>query len=171
MGEFNENVWAPWRMEYIDGLSGTNDRGGCFLCDHFAHPDQDAAHRVVARSDELLMVMNKFPYTSGHLLVAPRLHVPRLADLPEAVLCASVQWVRDAQAILESALRPQGFNIGMNVGHCAGAGLPDHLHWHIVPRWGGDTNFMPLLGDVRVIPEALDRTYEKLLTAKESFNF
>lgn len=161
MAEFNRNIWAPWRMEYIDSL-GDRDGEGCFLCRNGRAPEDDEKNHVVWRSPAVLVVLNRFPYTSGHLLVAPTAHVAQLADLPDEVLFEIMRWIRDAQRVLDAALQPQGFNIGMNVGRCAGAGLPDHLHWHIVPRWEGDTNFMPLLGDVRVIPEALERTHRKL---------
>ena len=167
MGEFSRNVWAPWRMQYIESLSEHEERG-CFLCRLQQTPREGEPNHVLRRNEQLLMLLNRFPYTTGHLLVAPTAHVGQLDELPEEVLCEMTLWLCDAKRVLEIAFQPQGFNIGMNVGRCAGAGLPDHVHWHIVPRWAGDTNFMPLLGDVRVIPEALDKTYDKLLaTARQ----
>lgn len=165
MAEFNRDVWAPWRMEYIEALGGPDD--GCFLCRSFAAPADDEANRVVHRSDSILVLMNRFPYNSGHLLIAPAAHVGRMDEISADVLAELMSALRDGTRLIEHAIQAQGFNVGMNIGHCAGAGLPDHLHWHIVPRWSGDTNFMPVLGDVKVIPEALDRTYAKLVAAKQ----
>ncbi|RMF83329.1 MAG: HIT domain-containing protein [Planctomycetota bacterium] len=164
MPEASKNIWAPWRMEYIDQLDGDE---GCFLCSYATRPDDDASNRVVWRTDRVLVVMNRFPYTGGHLLVAPLEHVPDFEDMSDELLCALTIGVRDAQRVVKAALRAEGFNIGLNLGRCAGAGLPGHLHWHVVPRWGGDTNFMSVIGDVRVIPEALDRTYKRLCAAAE----
>ena len=165
MAEFNRNLWAPWRMEYIRSLADENEDGGCFLCKYAANPDSDGENHVIWRGPACLTVFNRFPYSSGHLLVTPTAHLARLEDLTDEVLLELLLRIRDAKRVIESALKAQGFNIGMNLGHCAGAGLPDHLHWHVVPRWGGDTNFMPVLDDIRVVPEALDRVYEKLRDA------
>ena len=167
MAEFNSNIWAPWRMQYIDSLAG-RDEQGCFLCQLGGTPKDDAQNHVLWRSDQTLVLLNRFPYSSGHLLVATAAHEAQLEAVPEDVLLELMLRVRDAKRVLEVALNAQGFNVGLNIGHCAGAGLPEHLHWHVVPRWGGDTNFMPVLGDVRVVPEAIDQTYAKLLaTARE----
>ncbi len=164
MSEIRQNVWAPWRMEYIHSLGAEQGRG-CFLCRHAADPDADARNHVLRRGALTFTVLNRFPYSSGHLLIAPTVHEGRIEALSEDVLLELMRGVRDAKRMLDVAMHPQGFNIGLNLGHCAGAGLPDHLHWHVVPRWGGDTNFMPILGGVTVIPEALDRTYEHLRDA------
>ncbi|TWT41762.1 AP-4-A phosphorylase [Phycisphaerae bacterium RAS1] len=153
MPESQKNLWAPWRMQYLENIDAP--AGGCFLCRYRDDRAGDEANHVVWRSESLLLVLNRFPYNNGHLLVAPTLHQGKLEDLPEGVLTRLMLAVRDAQRVLAAALNAQGFNIGLNLGHCAGAGLPDHLHFHIVPRWGGDTNFMPVLSDVKVIPEAL----------------
>ena len=148
-------------MEYIESLADRDEKG-CFLCAACQTPERDAERYVLRRSPNLLAILNRFPYNSGHLLVAPTAHVGRLEELDQQVLTELMLWIRDAQRVLEIALQPQGFNVGMNIGHCAGAGLPEHLHWHIVPRWAGDTNFMPVIGDVKVIPQELRRTYQKL---------
>jgi ATP adenylyltransferase len=161
MNEFPENLWSPWRMEYIESLvdkTGT----GCFICDYRDTPDEDAAHRVVVRTDTSIVIMNRFPYTNGHLLVAPLAHKGDLADLSDREMTDLWHLTRDGQALLQKAANPHGFNIGINFGRCAGAGLPDHLHVHVVPRWNGDTNFMTVLGDVRVVPQALDHQYDRL---------
>jgi ATP adenylyltransferase len=160
MGEFHKNIWAPWRMEYIDALQ--EHRDDCFLCRYRDNPPDDQRNHVLWRSANTLVLLNRFPYTTGHLLVAPTAHAGEPEDLPDDVLAELTLRVRDAKRVLQAALQPQGFNIGMNLGRCAGAGLPDHVHWHVVPRWSGDTNFMPVFGDVRVIPESLQRVHEKL---------
>ena len=164
MAEFSRNLWAPWRMQYIETLVDAADRG-CFLCSHHQTPENDQRNHVLWHSDQTLVVLNRFPYSSGHLLVTPAAHLARLEDLPDEVLLELMQRLRDAQRVIQRALRAQGFNLGMNIGRCAGAGLPDHLHWHVVPRWAGDTNFMPVLDDLKVVPEAQDRVYHKLRAA------
>ncbi|MBN2561968.1 MAG: HIT domain-containing protein [Phycisphaerae bacterium] len=161
MSEFHENLWAPWRMEYIRSLAD-EDKEGCFLCSYRDSPEKDAANHVLWRTRHALVVMNRFPYTNGHLLISPYGHKEDLADLDEETFSDLWRQTRDAKAVLGHAVHPNGFNIGINLGLCAGAGLPGHLHVHVVPRWTGDTNFMAVLGDVRVVPESLRRTYEAL---------
>lgn len=166
MGETNQNVWAPWRMEYIAGLEGAQD-DGCFLCHYRDTPEHDRKNHVLWRSELTLTMLNRFPYTNGHLLIAPLVHCGEPEDLPEDVIMELAVRIRDAKRVLQRVVSAQGFNIGMNLGRCAGAGLPDHLHWHIVPRWQGDTNFMAVTGQVRVIPQALetvDRGFRALAT-------
>ncbi len=165
MPDFNENVWAPWRMEYIRSLGEEAGEVGCFLCHDWEHPEEDANTHVLWRGPHVLVVMNRFPYTNGHLLIAPREHVGGLSGLDDEVLLELTTSTRDAVSVLEATFSPQGFNVGYNIGRCAGAGLPDHIHAHVVPRWGGDTNYMAVLGGVRVIPDGLDATY-RLLAAK-----
>jgi ATP adenylyltransferase len=162
MAEFNRDVWAPWRMQYLETLA-EREANGCFLCHHFSTPQDDRMNHVLWRSPTALVVLNLYPYNSGHMLVAPGEHRGQIEELSDEVLCELVRLTRDAKRVLQHTLHAHGFNIGMNLGHCAGAGVPDHIHWHIVPRWAGDTNFMPVIGDVKIIPEWLDRTYEKLL--------
>ena len=153
-------LWAPWRMAYVSGQQGAPE--GCFLC-HAADPDGDAPN-VVDRHRDTVTVLNRFPYSSGHLMVAPRRHEPELAGLSEAEGTQVFVAVRRAVLALRSSLRPEGFNIGVNQGLVAGASI-EHVHVHVVPRWGGDTNFMPSIGDVKVIPEQLERTAEQLRQA------
>lgn len=164
MAEFQHSIWAPWRMEYIEELSTDTDKG-CFLCRYHQAPADDHRNHVLWRSAKTLVALNRFPYSNGHVLVAPAAHQAQLEDLPDDVLAELMLRLRDVQRVLTRALNAQGFNIGMNVGRCAGAGLPDHLHWHVVPRWSGDTNFMPVLGDVKVMPQALEQVYEKFRAA------
>ena len=165
MGETNDNVWAPWRMEYIAELGDKHGEGGCFLCRYRDAREHDERNHVLWRSERTLTLLNRFPYTNGHLLLAPTVHRGELEELPDEVLLELTLRIRDAKRVLQRALGAQGFNIGMNIGRCAGAGLPEHIHWHIVPRWSGDTNFMAVTGQASVIPEALRATSEKLRSA------
>lgn len=167
MAENNKNLWAPWRMEYIRSLMDETEEGGCFLCRYMEQPERDREHHVLWRTDSALVVMNRFPYTTGHLLIAHTRHQGDMTELEVEELAGMACATRDAVRILKTVMQPQGFNIGYNVGQCAGAGLPDHLHAHIVPRWSGDTNFMPVLGDVRVVPESMDALYAELVKEAE----
>ena len=154
-------LWAPWRMEFI---LGEDKPEGCILCDKpAAGPDRHKDNLILVARPRAFVMMNRFPYTNGHLLVAPRAHVPAPAGLSPDDHVALWDLVRDAIEALRRALHPEGLNVGINLGRCAGAGIEAHLHVHVVPRWLGDTNFMPVLGDVRVMPEYLERTYERLL--------
>ena len=154
-----ERLWAPWRMEYIRTTGGDDE--GCFLCEKPQEDDPERALVLLADGDGLVM-LNAYPYNPGHLLVAPRRHVAELEDLSPDELAAVGTLLQRAVAALRTAIGPNGFNLGMNLGRIAGAGLPDHLHWHVVPRWSGDTNFMPIVGETRVLPEMLVDTYAKL---------
>lgn len=165
MGEINENLWAPWRKEYIRGLGDSAGPAECFLCLYARSPEDDAANRVVCRDDHTLVVMNRYPYTNGHLLIAPLEHVAELESLSESSLNAMMRFIREGIRLLKTVLNPEGFNVGMNLSRCAGAGLPGHLHAHVVPRWIGDTNFMCTIGAARVIPEPLDELGERLRQA------
>ena len=160
----NVNLWAPWRIEYIESLG---KEGGCFLCDIRDRPDRDEANLVIWRGKRALTVLNRFPYTGGHSLIAPFDHVADLDGVADETVLEMMGMVRDAQKALAEAIGAMGFNVGMNVGRCAGAGLPGHLHVHVVPRWSGDTNFMSVFGDVRVIPDALSNLRSKILAAAE----
>jgi ATP adenylyltransferase len=164
MADFSKNLWAPWRMEYIRSLADEMKDEGCFLCRYWENPDRDRENRVLWRTQRTYVVMNRFPYTNGHLLVAHAQHKGDVTDLSDEELADMTRAIRDAVHLLREALSPQGFNIGYNLGRCAGAGLPDHLHAHIVPRWSGDTNFMAVLGDTRIVPDALDALWTDLST-------
>jgi ATP adenylyltransferase len=155
-----EQLWAPWRLPYI--VSTKDERPpGCFLCRYVAQ-DLDAENLVVARGLKTVAVLNRFPYNNGHLLVAPIAHKATLEELDDAELLEAMQVVRRLVRALQRIMNPEGFNIGLNLGQIAGAGLPGHLHWHIVPRWSGDTNFMSVLAGVNVIPQALQALHELL---------
>lgn len=152
-------LWAPWRMDYITGPKTP----GCVFCNVLAEGDSRSEENLVLRFDRLaFVIMNRFPYAHGHIMVVPRRHVAALEQLPEDERAALFQLLVAAQSTLKRALAPQGMNIGMNLGQVAGAGIEDHVHIHIVPRWTGDTNFMPLFADVKVMPEHLDETRRKL---------
>jgi len=153
-------LWAPWRMEYI--LAPKRD--GCIFCDFPAEQGEEADRRnlVAHRSSHAFTILNRFPYNSGHVMVVPRAHVDRLEDLSAEAWADLNEELRRAMAVLRSVYRPQGFNAGMNLGEVAGAGIKEHLHWHVVPRWGGDTNFMPVLADAKVIVEHLEEAWERI---------
>ncbi len=156
-----ERLWAPWRAQYIKESSGQTETGdACFLCRGLAGPD-DRENLLVWRRPASAVFLNRYPYNNGHLLVAPTTHRGSLGELEGPDLVEPLETVRLCVAILDRILRPQGYNIGLNLGRSAGAGLPGHLHWHIVPRWDGDTNFMPVLGDTKVIVESLLDFYDR----------
>lgn len=158
-----DSLHAPWRMQYIRSLQGANEE--CFLCHACgANDPQSHAERLVLWTTERsIVLMNKYPYTNGHLLVAPRAHKAELDELSSEELLDLQEQTAAVVLLLKRAMSPQGFNIGMNLGRCAGAGLPGHLHQHIVPRWNGDVNFMAVVGEVRIVPQALQQLYAELL--------
>jgi ATP adenylyltransferase len=150
-------VWAPWRIDYI--LGPKDD--GCFLCTMFAATD-DRSFRLLHRGVSCAVLMNRYPYTGGHLMVAPYRHVEGLCDLTAEERSELMELTNRSVEIVKLVMKPQAFNVGLNLGAAAGAGLKDHVHMHIVPRWVGDTNFMPVLGNTSVIPQALDELYDLL---------
>jgi ATP adenylyltransferase len=156
-----KRLWAPWRMEYIGG----EQQPGCLFCRVIEHPDDKDAELVVWRPESALVILNKFPYNPGHTIVAPHAHVPGLENLNDEQTAHLMRALRRTIDVLRSTLKPEGFNIGANVGRAAGAGIPDHVHLHVVPRWDGDTNFMPVIDDVKVVNEALTKTATKLREA------
>jgi len=155
-----KRLWAPWRLEYVQGA---DEIEGCVFCR--AAEGDDEKQLVVHRGERAFVLLNKFPYTSGHLMVAPYRHGAGFADLDEAEALEVHRLATEGITALEAVFHPQGFNLGWNVGRIAGAGIVDHAHLHVVPRWGGDTNFMPVLADLRIIPEHLVETRRKLASA------
>ena len=162
-----ENLWAPWRINYIQGLSGTGFSGECFICHDLKNPQEDKSNLVLWRTKYCIVVLNRFPYNNGHLLIAPVRHVPDLEETTDEELMEMIRLIRACQRVLYAAIKPHGFNVGMNFGRCAGAGLPGHLHIHIVPRWDGDTNFMHVCSDTDVISQSLTELLDLLKQASE----
>jgi ATP adenylyltransferase len=156
-----EQLWAPWRLAYIARDSPSKSVDECFICQGLADAN-DRENYVVLRAAHAVVLLNKYPYNNGHLLVAPQVHKGRLDQLtPEEALDVHQNLARMVR-VLEKIMKPDGFNIGANLGKAAGAGLPGHLHWHIVPRYYGDTNFMPVVADTKVIGQALDVLHQQL---------
>ncbi len=156
-----ERLWAPWRMEYIT----EEPRPGCLFCRVIENPEDKDAALVVWRAEGAIVLLNKFPYNPGHAMVAPLAHVGALEDLDDAQSAELMRALKRTVAVLKALLKPEGFNIGANIGRVAGAGIPDHVHLHVVPRWNGDTNFMPVLADVKVVNEHVLQTAAKLSEA------
>ena len=156
-----ELLWAPWRLAYVANPKPIPRPDDCFLCRGLADTN-DRENLIVHRTAHSAVVLNRFPYNNGHLLVAPLRHAARLDELTDGELLDLQRTLIRMQAALEATITPDGFNVGLNLGRVAGAGLPGHLHWHIVPRWTGDTNFMPVLTDAKVIVQSLDSLWELL---------
>ncbi|MBW3625755.1 MAG: HIT domain-containing protein [Armatimonadetes bacterium] len=157
-----EKLWAPWRMAYVG--KSNEPTSGCIFCTK-PEEDRDEENYLVHRGETMFIMLNAFPYNTGHLMIVPYRHLADMRDLnPEELL----EWMTLSQralSALEAAFKPEAYNLGINLGRPAGAGIADHVHLHIVPRWNGDTNFMPVIGDVKVLPEALEQSYHKLKAA------
>ena len=175
-----DRLWAPWRLEYVTGHEATpppptvlNWREGadrdCFLCcaaaKYDAAANADRQLLVAARNPHTVVVLNRYPYNNGHVLVAPQRHVGELGELNSEEHVECMEQLARLTRVYRDRLNAEGFNIGLNLGRVAGAGLPGHLHWHLVPRWNGDTNFMPVMANARVIPQSLDALWELLVEA------
>ena len=156
-----DRLWAPWRMEYIKDSVQVRPKT-CIFCDLLAPGDDDRTRLVLYRGERAAVLMNKFPYNNGHLLVMPRAHAGHLDKLDRETFLDLHDLVHQAINVLERALKPHGLNVGMNLGLEAGAGIPDHMHYHVVPRWSGDTNFMPVIAETKVISQHLLATYDEL---------
>jgi ATP adenylyltransferase len=155
-----KQLWAPWRLEYI---KQADEQDGCIFCS--AHEGEDEEGLVVQRAAQAFVVLNKFPYASGHLMIAPVRHVGELAELEDDEVLGIHRLASQGMGALAEVYGPQGYNLGWNLGRIAGAGVTDHIHLHLVPRWSGDTNFMPVLADVKVLPEHLAESRRKLADA------
>jgi len=157
-----EKLWAPWRMEYI---TGEKQSEGCIFCQKYTQK-KDRENLILHRGQSCFVIMNFYPYNNGHLMVVPYLHTSKFSDLSDEISLEIMQVIRKSMDILTETMKCQGFNVGLNLGRCAGAGIDQHIHFHIVPRWNGDTNFMPVVGHTKVISEALFETWD---TLKECF--
>ena len=156
-----ERLWAPWRLEYV----GRPDKeAGCFLCEAARSAD-DERHLVLWRGETCFAMLNRFPYNNGHLMVAPNAHKRSLAELAEGERLEQLELIVRCQDSLAKAVTPAGFNVGLNLGAAAGAGVVGHMHWHVVPRWEGDTNFMPVVAETKVIPQSLSHLWQLLRDA------
>lgn len=153
-------LWSPWRLEYIMSLKAT----GCVFCQKTV-ADNDEAEHILLRGRSVYLTLNRYPYNNGHLLIVPYQHVPSLEDLPPDTLLEMMLLVKTSLAALRLAMRPQGFNVGANLGKIAGAGIEEHVHLHVVPRWSADTNFMTAVASTRTIPESLDQTFSRIRQA------
>ena len=151
------NLWAPWRITYIQDHSKEE---GCFLCNAVQN-NVDEKHLVIHRAKECFCILNKYPYNSGHIMIAPNKHKADISDLTDQEMLEIMQVARDMKEYLVKMMKPEGFNLGVNLGKSAGAGLIGHFHFHIVPRWNGDTNFMPVISDIKVIPQSLEDLYRE----------
>ena len=147
-----KNLWAPWRINYVQGLDKPGD---CFICRNRDNPPDDDKNLVLWRSGNSIVILNLYPYNNGHLLIAPTRHIGELDQATDDELLDMTKLIRESQKALSLAIKPHGFNVGMNFGRCAGAGLPEHLHVHVVPRWSGDTNFINVCSDADVISQSL----------------
>lgn len=154
-------LWAPWRIEYITGPKD----GECIFCAAAAAAHEDPAHEPIDRTEHCLTILNAFPYAPGHVMVAPTRHVAALEDLTPEEMLETMQLARRSILAIRNSMTPDGFNVGLNLGKVAGAGIADHLHLHVVPRWQGDNNFMPVLTDTNVIPQALEASHAILAQA------
>jgi len=154
-----ERLWSPWRLAYVSG--SVEPAKGCVFCDA-QQEDAEPGSLVLARGAACFVILNLYPYNNGHLMVVPNRHVARLADATPEELGELIRLTQLSEKVLTDAYNPQGLNVGMNLGRPAGAGIADHLHVHVVPRWTGDTNFMSVVGEVRVLPEDLEKTAERL---------
>jgi ATP adenylyltransferase len=153
-----DRLWAPWRIGFI--MKGAN-KGDCFLC-QYPKENNDEANLILFRGEKNFIILNAYPYNSGHLMVAPCRHIGKIGDMTDAESKEHFDLVRMSVKLLTKVMQPDGFNTGMNLGKVAGAGIADHIHTHIVPRWQGDANFMPVISDTKVVPESLAMTYSKL---------
>lgn len=154
-----KQLWAPWRMEYI--LNDVDKTNGCIFCD-FPPKNDDEKYLIPYRSEKCFVILNKYPYNNGHVLIVPYQHSGNFADLDEDTLLDLQITIQKTIKVMRNILNPHGFNVGMNLGRVAGAGIDHHLHYHIVPRWDGDTNFMPVLSATKIVSESLPATWKKL---------
>ena len=162
-----KHLFSPWRSQYIHSLADNKKShpNDCFICDAVNLENQEKELLIVARRSLCIVIMNKYPYNSGHVLVCPKRHISNYFDFTAHELTEIIQTTQDITNVMDEIMKPHGYNIGINIGHAAGAGLPQHLHYHIVPRWNGDCNFISTLADIKIISEAIEETRFKLSEA------
>ena len=154
-----KHLWAPWRMEFL--TDAKDKTPGCVFCT-LQREEDDRKSLILYRAERVFVILNKYPYNNGHLMIVPKMHVAQMELLPEEDLTEIAVYTKKTVAVLEKAYAPEGFNIGMNLGAAAGAGIKDHLHMHVVPRWNGDTNFMPVIGETKAMPQHLAASWDQL---------
>lgn len=157
-----ERLWSPWRHEYIANATSDKPNSECIFCEAQKNPADDAKHGVLVRGRLAFVILNRYPYISGHLMIAPNAHLAELYSASKEITDEMMDFVKRCEAALREVYRAEGFNVGMNLGRIAGAGIANHIHIHILPRWNGDTNFMTTVAETRVLPEDLETTYRKL---------
>ncbi len=153
------NLWAPWRLEYVENSASQR---GCFLCNAWNNPGHEEEHLLLQRGEKAFVIVNRYPYSNGHVMVSPVRHIGGMAAVDAAEAAEMWRLTVLCQEVLAEHFQAQGFNVGINLGACAGAGVRDHIHIHVVPRWEGDTNFMPVLSETKVIPQGLTEIYRRL---------
>jgi ATP adenylyltransferase len=152
-------LWTPWRKKYMQTKKSSSE---CIFCFAAQHPNEDETTLVVYRGEACFVILNRYPYTSGHLMVVPYLHLSKVQELSKPAAAEMMYLAQRAESVLQSVYNPNGLNMGINVGAAAGAGIAQHLHMHVLPRWDGDANFMTTIGNARIIPEALEETFRKV---------
>lgn len=160
-----KNLWSPWRSKYIESLKDEQSKGNCIFCEASHKEISDSQNLLVRKSKNSLVVLNLYPYNNGHLMIVPKRHLGSIEELTAEESHELMDELILAEKVLQKVYSPQGFNIGANLGRAGGAGIEEHIHFHIVPRWNGDTNFMPVVGEVKVISQDLAETKQKLLNA------
>lgn len=163
----SKNLWAPWRIKYIQALE---QQDGCFICSSCNSVKKDRQNLLLWRTERCLVLFNAFPYNNGHLLICPVRHIPDLSGATDEESLEMMKLIKQCQEVLTAAIKPHGFNVGMNFGRCAGAGLPGHMHIHVVPRWDGDTSFMAVCSDTGVISQSMNELYEMLAAISSEKN-
>ncbi len=156
----HENIWAPWRIKYVQGLAGKQK--GCFICKDIENPEKDKENLVVWRTDNCIALLNAYPYNNGHVLIAPKRHISEMEETSDDEMLEMMKLIREIKKALSLSINPHGFNVGINFGRCAGAGLPGHMHIHVVPRWNGDTSFMAVCSNTDVISQSLSELWQLL---------
>lgn len=158
-------LWTPWRYAYITNVAKNETADACIFCALPKLPDPEA--KIVHRGEHCFIILNSFPYTSGHLMIVPFAHLDELSKLPEPAAAEMMSLSQRMERVLRQVYSPDGINLGMNIGRAAGAGVAGHVHMHVLPRWVGDTNFMTVTGETRVLPESLEQTYERIRAAMD----